>query len=109
MATECEPGMPNTCCTPCRTRPATRMSEPLGLMSVIRLVFLAQDGRGDLELQDLVGALIQPADPHVLQVARDAKLLEEAAPAKHLHSAVGGVPGSLRGVELRLRNHEVGP
>ena len=72
-------------------QPATPQALP------ISLVFLAaQQRRRDLQLQDLVGPLVDAADAHVHQVPARAVQRGPAAAAEDLHRAVGRVPGGVR-------------
>src|SRR5581483_5799763 len=76
--------------------------------SAKRLELISQNGCGDLEGEDLVGPLVDPADARVFQVAAGPEFFEEPAPAEHLDGAVGGVPRRLRGEQLGLGGEEIG-
>src|SRR5437868_15176531 len=60
----------------------------------VRFVFFsAEDGAGDLELEDFVGAFVDAADANVLEVASGAVEGGPTAAAVDLDGTAGGVPG----------------
>src|SRR5690349_5423431 len=66
-----------------------------------------QQRRGDLQLHDLVGALVDAAHAYVLQVPSHAVELTIPAPAEDLYRVVGRFPGGVRGEEFCLRHAHV--
>jgi len=70
-----------------------------------RRVILAEQSRRDLELHDLVGPLRRCGTRGTsLQVPGPRDTARSSPrPPKHLHAAVGGIPGGVRSKELGLR------
>src|SRR5687768_9704907 len=64
----------------------------LNLLLLERLILLAQERRRDLQLQDLVGPLVDATDAHVHQVPARAIERGPAAAAEDLHGVVGRFP-----------------
>src|SRR5262245_55595582 len=75
--------------------------------SLERLEVLPEHGGGDLQLEDLVGPLVDAADAHVHQVPADAVQGRPPAPPVDLYRPVGGVPCRVGREQLRLRRQEV--
>src|SRR5215472_8940111 len=68
-------------------------AKPAWRSSLKGLIVLPQDGRGDLQGQDLVGPLVEPGHTRVLEMAAGPEGFEESAAAEDLHGAIGGVAG----------------
>src|SRR5215831_5138497 len=83
-----------------RSRSADTSPTSRGCGSLEGLIVLPEHGRGDLQRQDLVGALVEPGHAGVLEVAARPEGFEESAAAEDLHGAIGGVAGGARGVQL---------
>ena len=64
---------------------------------------LPQNGRRDLQFEDLVGPFIDPAHTHVIQMAARTVKCGPAAAAEDLDGAIGGIPRGVARVKLRLR------
>src|SRR5688572_1011874 len=75
--------------------------------SLERLILLAQHTRRDLEFQDLVRPLVDPAHPHVDEVPPRPVQRGPTPPAEGLHRSVGRVPRGVRRKVLRLRCQQV--
>jgi len=72
---------------------------PLHLLhlSLVRLELLAAEQRGgDLQLENLVGPFVDPADAYVHQVPAGTVEGGPAAAAEDLHGVVGSFPSSVR-------------
>src|SRR4051794_30746709 len=71
------------------------------------ILFAAQDGGSDFELEDLVGAFVNAADTDVLQVPAGTIQRRPATAAENLNRAIGGIPGSIGCEQLRLRSQHI--